>query len=122
MRVIMIRMRPLLLLCLICGVDPGLAICAQVSEEYAPPSTVSLLPANAHAKEPGLLFYLSGDSGLNADYAAGGNPVPNYVKDVKIVPNGVRGSYIQCADTQLLSYWAPGNIYAQRGTVSFFWR
>ena len=23
---------------------------------------------------------------------------------------------------QLLSYWAPGNIYSQRGTLSFFWR
>ena len=22
----------------------------------------------------------------------------------------------------MLSYWAPGNIYAQRGTLSFYWR
>src|SRR5580698_10231635 len=95
---------------------------SQVPLEYAPPSTASILPPNPHASEPGLLFYLSGDHGLTADYAAGGNPVPNYVKDVKIVPGGVSGSYIQCADTQLLSYWAPGNIYSQRGTLSFFWR
>ena len=72
--------------------------------------------------EPGLLFYLSGDHGLNADYAAGGNPVPNYVHDVKILPGGASGSYIQCGNNQLLSYWAPGNIYAQRGTLSFYWR
>ena len=118
----MIRMRVPMLLCLLAGFVHGVPLQAQVADEYGPPSTVSLLPANPHAKEPGLLFYLSGDSSFNADYAAGGNPVPNYVKDVKIMQNGVRGGYIQCADTQLLSYWAPGNIYAQRGTLSFFWR
>src|SRR6202451_1748691 len=90
--------------------------------ESAPPATTSILPPNPHAAEPGLLFYLSGDKNLNADYAAGGNPVPNYVKDLKILPGGVSGSYIQCGDNQLLSYWAPGNIYSQRGTLSFFWR
>ena len=118
----MIRMRVPMLLCLLAGMFAGIQMQAQVTDEYAPPSTGSLLPANPHAKEPGLLFYLSGDSSFNADYAAGGNPVPNYVKDVKIMQNGVRGGYIQCVDTQLLSYWAPGNIYAQRGTLSFFWR
>ena len=41
---------------------------------------------------------------------------------MKILPGGVHGSYIQCGNAQLLSYWAPGNIYAQRGTLSFFWR
>ena len=95
---------------------------SQVPLEYAPSATTPILSANPHASEPGLLFYLSGDHGLTADYAAGGNPVPNYVHDVKILPNGAHGSYIQCGDTQLLSYWAPGNIYSQRGTLSFFWR
>ena len=33
--------------------------------------------------EPGLLFYLSGDQGFSADYAAGGNPTPNFLKDVR---------------------------------------
>jgi hypothetical protein len=74
------------------------------------------------ANEPGLLFYLSGDHGFNADYAAGGAPAPNYLSDVKILPGGVKGSYLQCGNNQLLSYWAPGNIYAQRGTLSFDWR
>src|SRR5271170_7710624 len=60
--------------------------------------------------EPGLLFYLSGDHGFNADYAAGGNPAPNFLKDVKILLGGAKGSYLQCGDNQLLSYWAPGNI------------
>ena len=33
-----------------------------------------------------------------------------------------KGSYLQCGNNQLLSYWAPGNIYAQRGTLSCYWR
>ena len=37
----------------------------------------------AAASEPGLLFYLSGDNGFTADYAAG-NPEPNYLANVKI--------------------------------------
>jgi hypothetical protein len=76
----------------------------------------------APSPEPGLLFYLSGDHGFNADYAAGGVPAPNYNEDVKILPGGAKGSYLQCGDDQLLSYWAPGNIYAQRGTLDFDWR
>ena len=79
----------------------------------------SAQPARLRAR-PALLS--SGDHGLVADYAAGGNPVPNYQHDVKTVLNGVSGSYIQCGDNQLLSYWAPGNIDSQRGTLSFFWR
>src|SRR6202044_1092105 len=74
------------------------------------------------ADQPGLLFYLSGDHGFKADYAAGGVPDPNFLKDVKILPGGAKGSYFQCGNDQLLSYWAPGNIYSQRGTLSFFWR
>lgn len=72
--------------------------------------------------QPGLLFYLSGDHGFKADYAANKRPEPNYLKDVKLLPGGAQGDYLQCGDNQLLSYWAPGNIYAQRGTLSFFWR
>src|SRR5215831_3999593 len=78
-------------------------------------------PASTN-QEPGLLFYLSGDQGFKADSAAGGNPDPNYLYDVKILPGGAKGSYLQCGNNQLLSYWAPGNIYAQRGTLAFYWR
>ena len=82
-----------------------------------------LLPAAGFAaSEPGLLFYLSGDQGFRADYAAGGKPDPNFLSDVKILPGGAKGSYLQCGNNQLLSYWAPGNIYSQRGTLSFYWR
>ena len=74
------------------------------------------------APEPGLLFYLSGDHGLQADYA-GGNPAPNFWNDeVKVLPVGPKGPYFQCGDLENLSYWAAGNIYAQRGTLSFYWR
>jgi len=73
-------------------------------------------------KDPGLLFYLSGDRGLAADVAAGGDPQPNYASGVQVIQDGAKGPGLQCAHTQLLSYWAPGNIFAERGTVSFFWR
>ena len=72
--------------------------------------------------EPGLLFYLSGDRGLTADYSAGGTPEPNYASEVTVIPDGARGPGLQCGHTQLLSYWAPGNIHAQRGTLAFSWR
>src|SRR5262245_58242890 len=72
-------------------------------------------------REPGLLFYLSADHGLRADYAAGAAD-PNFASDVRVIPGGAKGPGIECGNTQLLSYRAPGNIYAQRGTLSFFWR
>jgi hypothetical protein len=75
----------------------------------------------AAASEPELLFYLSGDNGFTADYAAG-NPEPNFLANVKIIPDGARGKGFECANTQLMAYWAPGNIYAQRGTLAFSWR
>jgi concanavalin A-like lectin/glucanase superfamily protein len=72
--------------------------------------------------EPGLLFYLSGEQEFTADYAAGGDPQPNFIRNVKVISDGARGRGFECANTQLMSYWAPGNIYAERGTLSFFWR
>ena len=74
------------------------------------------------ARQPGLLFYLSADHGLTADVAAGGDPVPNFAGDVRVISNGAKGPGLECGHTQLLSYWAPGNIYAQRGTLAFSWR
>ncbi|MBE3134934.1 MAG: LamG domain-containing protein, partial [Acidobacteria bacterium] len=74
------------------------------------------------AAEPGLLFFLSGSRGLTADFAAGGTPAPNFASDVRIIPDGAKGPGIQCGHTQLLSYRAPGNVYAERGTLAFFWR
>ena len=72
--------------------------------------------------EPGLLFYLSGDHGYTADFAAGGQVLPNFLEGLEIIPDGAIGKAFQARDDQLMSYFAPGNIYAQRGTLSFFWR
>src|SRR5215467_8769104 len=76
----------------------------------------------ADAPERGLLFYLSGEHEFVADYAAGGDPQPNFLRDVKIISDGARGRGFECANTQLMAYKAPGNIYAERGTLSFSWR
>lgn len=93
-----------------------LSLTRVAAPQQTPPSSQKL------TGEPGLLFYLSGNNGFKADYAAGGNPEPNFLKDVKILPGGAKGSYLQCGNDQLLSYWAHGNIYSQRGTLSFYWR
>ncbi len=82
---------------------------------------LGLLPGLAQAAPPQLLFHASADKSLVAD-TAGGDPVPNFQDHVKLVPNGARGSAIEWADDGVLSWNAPGNIYAQRGTLSFFWR
>lgn len=76
----------------------------------------------AAAPEPGLLFYLSGERELTADWSSGGTPEPTFVKDVKVISDGAMGRALECQDTQLLAYRAPGNIYAERGTLAFAWR
>ncbi|MGE5814603.1 MAG: LamG domain-containing protein, partial [Acidobacteriota bacterium] len=81
------------------------------------PETIRSAPS-----EPGLLFYLSGDHGLVADYSAGATPEPTFLSDVRTVADGAKGAAIECGNTQLLAYRAPGNVYAARGTLSFFWR
>ena len=78
--------------------------------------------AQAPQAGSGLLFYLSGDHGLTADYAANGKVAPNFAADVRLIGDGAKGPGFECAHTQLLSYWAAGNVYAERGTLSFFWR
>lgn len=83
-----------------------------------------VLPAMA-ASQPnagsGLLFYLSADKTLTADYAAGA-AVPNFSYAADVTKNGKKGGALSTADDNVLSWLAPGNIYATRGTVSFFWR
>ncbi|WP_028914304.1 LamG-like jellyroll fold domain-containing protein [Pseudoxanthomonas sp. J31] len=82
---------------------------------------LALPPALAHAQEARLLFRVAADEGFVADQAAG-DPVPNFQDRVEIVPDGVHGGAIEWADDGVLSWNAPGNIQAQRGTLSFFWR
>ncbi len=83
---------------------------------------VSRLPGAAAAPEPGLLFYVSGEHGTTADFSAGATPKPNFESGITSIPDGAKGAALRCSDLERLSWWAPGNIYAQRGTLSFFWR
>jgi concanavalin A-like lectin/glucanase superfamily protein len=81
----------------------------------------TMLAAADSAPEPGLLFHLSADNGFTADYA-GGEAEPNFLEGVRVIPDGKRGPGFRAGMAEVVSYWAPGNIYAERGTLSFFWR
>lgn len=73
-------------------------------------------------KQEGLLFYLSADKSLTADFAKG-QAAPNFAREIEVIENdGACGGYVCCGDHQAYAYTAPGNIYAQRGTLAFFWR
>jgi hypothetical protein len=81
-----------------------------------------LLPVPAAAQSAdGLLFYASGDKGLTADIA-GGDRQPNFASGVSNVPDGHAGGAFRWADDGYIAWRAPGNIYAQRGTLAFDWR
>ena len=89
-------------------------------------AALTATPAFAHAApeqqgDGGLLFHLTGDKGLTAG-VAGGLAAPNFADKVKIKTDPTHGAYIEAAGEETLSWMAPGNIYAQRGTLSFFWR
>ena len=83
---------------------------------------ISAAVSAAPAPSNGLLFYLSADHGTTADIAAPGTAAPTFVNDVSTIPDGAQGAALRCEDLQRLAWSAPGNIYAQRGTLSFFWR
>ncbi|MEO6569862.1 MAG: LamG-like jellyroll fold domain-containing protein, partial [Opitutaceae bacterium] len=85
------------------------------------PSPTRAQPSSI-AKGPQLLFYLSADKGTTAEIAAAGTAEPNFVSEVNAIPDGAKGGALHCGNLQRLAWWAPGNIYAQRGTLSFFWR
>ncbi len=79
------------------------------------------LPAAAQVSSPQLLFRVSADTGFNADTAQG-DAIPNFQDKVSLVDDGAHGRAIQWQDDGVLSWNAPGNIQAERGTLSFFWR
>jgi hypothetical protein len=80
------------------------------------------VPVNAaNDSEPGLLFRYSADNGLAAHFARG-DPQPNFADKVEVIPDGKAGPGLQAAGDEVLSWQAGANIYAQRGTLSFFWR
>lgn len=85
-------------------------------------SVLSLAIAAAHAADaPRLLFHVSADQDFVADTALG-DPVPNFKDKVRLVDDGASGRAIEWDDDGVLSWNAPGNIDAARGTLSFFWR
>ena len=67
----------------------------------------------------GLLFYLSGSSDT-AEYAAA-RRTPTFSNQISF-SDGKTGGSIHCDGSQELAWRAPGNLYAARGTLSFFWR
>ena len=97
-----------------------------ISGQLSPEPQAGFLAGQAEdpsiSPEPGLLFYLSGDHKFTADFAAGGQNRPNYLHGLQIIQDGAVGPAFEADDDQLMAYWAPGNIYAQRGTLAFYWR
>ena len=85
-------------------------------------SAIAAPTAPATPAGDGLLFYLSAEKGTTADLAAPGTATPTFDAEVTTIADGAHGAALRCADLQRLAYRAPGNIYAARGTLSFFWR
>jgi len=79
------------------------------------------LPAAALSSPAQLLFRVCADQGFVADQAQG-DAVPNFQDKVSLVDDGAHGRAIRWEDDGVLSWNAPGNIRAARGTLSFFWR
>lgn len=68
----------------------------------------------------GLLFYHSCEN-FTADFARG-QAEPTFCDKVDVIDDGAVGKAFQCDNVQKLAFRAPHNIYAERGTLSFFWR
>jgi hypothetical protein len=83
----------------------------------------ALLPvATARAQdEDGLLFAVSADDGGTAQIADG-EAQPIFARGLSTVPDGAQGAALSLDDDLALAWSAPGNIQAQRGTLSFFLR
>ncbi|WP_253717192.1 LamG domain-containing protein [Sphingomonas sp. AP4-R1] len=88
----------------------------------AAPVAAAPSAASAQAPDPtGLLFRLSADKDLVADVATG-EAQPNFLSGVTITPDGAIGGAVRWPDEGYVAWKAPGNMQAQRGTLSFFWR
>ncbi|WP_121115926.1 LamG-like jellyroll fold domain-containing protein [Croceibacterium ferulae] len=81
-----------------------------------------LLPAATRAQDgDGLLFAVSADDAGTAQ-VAGGEAQPIFARGLATVPDGADGPALSLDDDLALAWSAPGNIHAQRGTLSFFLR
>ena len=72
------------------------------------------------SEKTGLLFYHSCET-FTADFARG-KAEPTFCDKVDVIEDGAVGKAFSCDDVQKLAFRAPHNIYAERGTLSFFWR
>ena len=72
-------------------------------------------------EESSLLLYTSFDKNFIADFAFG-EDTPLIAQSARVVREGRkdRGAYLE--NDALLSYDAPGNVYAERGTIGFWWK
>ena len=104
-------------------VDDGVARAGQRTSLPRAVALALMMMAGAASAQtaPELLFHVSADRGFTAD-TAHGDAIPNFQDKVKRVPDGEHGSAIQWEDDGVLSWNAPGNIQAQRGTLGFYWR
>ncbi len=82
---------------------------------------VLAMSAPAMAQDDGLIFRASMDRDFRAE-RAGGDPLPNFRSGVAVTPDGAIGGAARWADEGYVAWRAPGNMLAQRGTLSFFWR
>ena len=100
---------------------PPVGLTSATAVSTAAASSVGPTSATAAGPDPGLLFRYSADHGLTADFARG-DPQPNFADKVKVIADGQSGPGLQAAGDEVLSWQAGANIFAQRGTLSFFWR
>jgi hypothetical protein len=70
---------------------------------------------------PGLLFNYTAEHGFTADHARG-QAEPIFKDKVKIIEGGAVGHGVEAANDQVLAWSAPGNIFAEQGTLAFNWR
>lgn len=75
----------------------------------------------APSDSSGLLFRASLDRNATAE-RAGGDAVPNFRSGVSVIPDGAIGGAARWSDEGYVAWKAPGNMRAERGTLSFFWR
>jgi hypothetical protein len=74
--------------------------------------------AQDHADGIAPIFAMDASTGSSAQQA-GGAPDPVFARGVSVVPDGASGPALALDGDLTLAWSAPGNIYAQRGTVAF---
>ncbi len=69
----------------------------------------------------GLLFAWSGQNQFDADFARG-SAQADFAQDASLEADETHGRALRCGAHVRMSWRAPGNLYAQAGTISFYWR